>query len=153
MNLSWSFFFSDIDGVLKSANGTEYGLASGVFTKDLSKVWFNFFKASICFQLFYYSFLAKKDMCSGIFRNIHSCKWTALLTAGCLHKTPFISTPIQTLYFYILVSGQLQLLTPLSSPEPQGCSLTRASTGSLTYKIFFQFGHHSWSNNENNIEW
>ncbi|CAH3028244.1 unnamed protein product [Porites evermanni] len=27
----------DIDGVLKSANGTEYGLASGVFTKDLSK--------------------------------------------------------------------------------------------------------------------
>ena len=37
------FFFSDIDGVLKSANGTEYGLASGVFTKDLSKVWFNFF--------------------------------------------------------------------------------------------------------------
>ena len=40
------FFFSDIDGVLKSANGTEYGLASGVFTKDLSKVWFNFFKVS-----------------------------------------------------------------------------------------------------------
>ena len=40
------FFYSDIDGVLKSANGTEYGLASGVFTKDLSKVWFNFFKAS-----------------------------------------------------------------------------------------------------------
>lgn len=27
----------DIEGVLKSANGTEYGLASGVFTKDLSK--------------------------------------------------------------------------------------------------------------------
>ena len=89
MNLSWSFFFSDIDGVLKSANGTEYGLASGVFTKDLSKVWFNFFKASICFQLLYYSFLVKKDMCSGIFHNIHSCKWTALLTAGCLHNTQF----------------------------------------------------------------
>lgn len=32
------FVCSDIDGVLKSANGTEYGLASGVFTKDLSKV-------------------------------------------------------------------------------------------------------------------
>jgi len=30
-------YFSDIDGVLKSANGTEYGLASGVFTKDISK--------------------------------------------------------------------------------------------------------------------
>ena len=28
---------SDIDGVLKSANGTEYGLASGVFTRDISK--------------------------------------------------------------------------------------------------------------------
>ena len=58
------FFFSDIDGVLKSANGTEYGLASGVFTKDLSKVWFIFFqKASIFFfQLFHYSFLAKKDI-------------------------------------------------------------------------------------------
>lgn len=29
--------FRDIDGVLKRANATEYGLASGVFTKDLSK--------------------------------------------------------------------------------------------------------------------
>lgn len=46
------FFFSDIDGVLKSANGTEYGLASGVFTKDLSKVWINFFKASFFFSYF-----------------------------------------------------------------------------------------------------
>lgn len=34
------FYFRDIEGVLKSANGTEYGLASGVFTKDLSKVCF-----------------------------------------------------------------------------------------------------------------
>ena len=32
------FICSDVEGVLKSANGTEYGLASGVFTKDLSKV-------------------------------------------------------------------------------------------------------------------
>lgn len=31
------FFFRDIDGVLKRANATEYGLASGVFTKDISK--------------------------------------------------------------------------------------------------------------------
>lgn len=31
------FFDSDIDGVLKRANATEYGLASGVFTKDISK--------------------------------------------------------------------------------------------------------------------
>ena len=46
------FFFSDIDGVLKSANGTEYGLASGVFTKDLSKVWINVFKASFFFSYF-----------------------------------------------------------------------------------------------------
>ena len=29
--------YSDIDGMLKSANGTEYGLASGVFTNDISK--------------------------------------------------------------------------------------------------------------------
>lgn len=29
--------FSDIDGVLKSANGTDYGLASGVFTNNISK--------------------------------------------------------------------------------------------------------------------
>ena len=28
----------DIEGVIKRANATEYGLASGVFTKDLSKV-------------------------------------------------------------------------------------------------------------------
>ena len=75
------FFFSDIDGVLKSANGTEYGLASGVFTKDLSKVWFNFFKASFFFQLFYYSFLAKKDI-HGSSPNVHSCKWTAVLMAA-----------------------------------------------------------------------
>ncbi|CAN7998208.1 unnamed protein product [Ixodes hexagonus] len=27
----------DVDGVLRRANGTEYGLASGVFTRDLSK--------------------------------------------------------------------------------------------------------------------
>ena len=33
-------FSSDIEGVLSSANATEYGLASGVFTKDLSKVSF-----------------------------------------------------------------------------------------------------------------
>lgn len=31
------FCFSDIDGVLRRANNTEYGLASGVFTKDISK--------------------------------------------------------------------------------------------------------------------
>ena len=29
---------SDVEGVLKRANGTEYGLASGVFTKDINKV-------------------------------------------------------------------------------------------------------------------
>lgn len=29
--------FSDIDGVLRRANATEYGLASGVLTRDLSK--------------------------------------------------------------------------------------------------------------------
>ena len=30
-------YCSDIDGVLRSANDTEFGLASGVFTNDLSK--------------------------------------------------------------------------------------------------------------------
>ena len=33
-----------------------------------------------------------------------------------LYKTPFYSTPIQTLYFYIPVSGQPQLWTPFSRP-------------------------------------
>lgn len=33
----WTCFNRDVDGVLKSANGTEYGLASGVFTKDINK--------------------------------------------------------------------------------------------------------------------
>ena len=28
---------SDIDGVLRRANATEYGLASGVFTRDINK--------------------------------------------------------------------------------------------------------------------
>lgn len=31
------FHSSDIDGVIRRANNTEYGLASGVFTKDLNK--------------------------------------------------------------------------------------------------------------------
>lgn len=30
-------FKSDIEGVLSSANKTEFGLASGVFTRDISK--------------------------------------------------------------------------------------------------------------------
>lgn len=29
--------YSDFDGVVKRANNTEFGLASGVFTKDISK--------------------------------------------------------------------------------------------------------------------
>lgn len=29
--------FSDVDDVLRRANNTEYGLASGVFTRDISK--------------------------------------------------------------------------------------------------------------------
>lgn len=34
----FSFLFcSDIEGVLRRANKTEYGLASGVFTKDINK--------------------------------------------------------------------------------------------------------------------
>ena len=28
----------DVDGVIQRANETEYGLAGGVFTKDISKV-------------------------------------------------------------------------------------------------------------------
>lgn len=32
------FSFSDIDGVIQRANATEYGLASGVFTRDINKV-------------------------------------------------------------------------------------------------------------------
>ena len=31
------FACNDIDGVLRRANDTEFGLASGVFTKDISK--------------------------------------------------------------------------------------------------------------------
>lgn len=30
--------YSDINGVLERANRTEFGLASGVFTKDINKV-------------------------------------------------------------------------------------------------------------------
>ena len=32
------FAKDDVDGVLKRANDTEFGLASGVFTNDISKV-------------------------------------------------------------------------------------------------------------------
>ena len=44
---------------------------------------------------------------------------------GHLDKTPFFSTSIQTLFFYIPVSGQLQLDTFLASWR---CPLMRAST-------------------------
>lgn len=37
-NSNHYFTFSDIDGVIKRANATEYGLASGVFTRDINKV-------------------------------------------------------------------------------------------------------------------
>lgn len=37
MRISKQLFSSDIDGVLRRANATEYGLASGVITRDLSK--------------------------------------------------------------------------------------------------------------------
>lgn len=30
-------YCSDVDGVIRSANNTEFGLASGVFTSDLDK--------------------------------------------------------------------------------------------------------------------
>ena len=29
---------SDVDGVIRRANATEFGLASGVFTRDINKV-------------------------------------------------------------------------------------------------------------------
>ena len=92
------FFSSDIDGVLKSANGTEYGLASGVFTKDLSKVWFNFFQ-SIYFFFCYTTRSLQRKRCCGISHNVHSCKWTAVLTAGCLHFTPFSQLPYKLCIF------------------------------------------------------
>ena len=31
-------WYRDIDGVLRRANATEFGLASGVFTRDINKV-------------------------------------------------------------------------------------------------------------------
>ena len=37
MNFFFQWIFSDIDGVLRRANATEYALASGVITRDLSK--------------------------------------------------------------------------------------------------------------------
>lgn len=33
----WCVVVSDINGVLRSANATEYGLAAGVFTRDIGK--------------------------------------------------------------------------------------------------------------------
>ena len=49
------------------------------------------------------------------FPDEHSRKGTALLTAT--FTNPLYSNPIQTLYFYFSVSGQLQLQTPFSLPE------------------------------------
>ena len=47
-----------------------------------------------------------------------------------LHKTPFLSTPIHTPYFYILLSGQLVTNILYAFQE---CPLTRASTGKMLY--------------------
>ena len=33
----YAYIFRDVDGVLRRANATEFGLASGVITRDLSK--------------------------------------------------------------------------------------------------------------------
>ena len=54
---------------------------------------------------------------SGNSPNGHFCKWTAIHYVH-LHRSPFFSTPIETLYFYISVNGQLQLQTPF--PHPKG---------------------------------
>lgn len=32
-----NFYISDLDAVIKRANSTDYGLSSGIFTKDISK--------------------------------------------------------------------------------------------------------------------
>ena len=42
--------------------------------------------------------------------------WVVNSTYRHLHKTPFFSAPIKTLYFYTPVSGQLKLRTPFSRP-------------------------------------
>ncbi len=39
----------DVEGVIRRANATEFGLASGVFTKDIHKVWNNI--NPLCFLL------------------------------------------------------------------------------------------------------
>ena len=65
----------------------------------------------------------KNTKYSGSFPNGHSPKRTVLQTAAL--SNPFFSTPKQTLYFYIPVSGQLQLGAPFSRPEGVR---TRAST-------------------------
>jgi formyltetrahydrofolate dehydrogenase len=37
------FKSGDLEGVVKRANDTEFGLASGVLTNDINKAFFNFF--------------------------------------------------------------------------------------------------------------
>ena len=67
-----------------------------------------------------------------------------------LYKTLFYSTLIQTLYFYILVSSQLQLWTPFSRPkyvplQTFHCTLTvslspdRTKESAGSYFYFFPF--------------
>ena len=45
---------------------------------------------------------------SGSSLDWHSCKWTVLLNVAPTKNVPYFSTPTQTLYFCIPVSGQLQ---------------------------------------------
>ena len=43
--------YSDIDGVIRRANDTEFGLASGVFSRDINKALYvaDFIEAGTCF--------------------------------------------------------------------------------------------------------
>ena len=64
-----------------------------------------------------YFWLGKYSAYSGSFPNEHSRKAVSSCTYGCLHKTPFFTTPVQTPYFFIPVSGQLHLRTLFRVPR------------------------------------
>ena len=72
-----------------------------------------------------YFWLVKNSTYSGSFPYEHSLKRTALVLTAAFSRPRFFSTPIQTPYFFIPVSGQLHLRTPFSSPEdlPEGVRL------------------------------
>ena len=71
--------------------------------------------------------------------QIHFLSDVLVAVASVDLKVPIILTPIQTLYFYIPVSGQFQLRTPFSRPD--GVRFWELSLYRLKGRLIFTYNN------------